>query len=32
MKLLIKEWLKSHGKCPHCGQQLGAPGSEHTCS
>ena len=38
---MIKEFLtiwalamemKSHGKCPHCGEQLGPPGTEHTCT
>lgn len=29
MKIYI--YNKNHGKCPHCGQKLGPPGSEHTC-
>lgn len=34
MKFLkkIKNWVRSHKRCPHCGQQLGPPGSYHVCS
>lgn len=23
---------RSHGKCPHCGESLGPPGTQHNCS